>query len=338
MKLLVCVALALWAPRLTTAQICTPEDGRGTYNITGASQARSLFSDCDTILADQVSIDNWDDAVDGTFSLSGITNITGTLICNYDAARTNISSLEMPDLQHLGGLQTNARPFDSIWFDELQSVSGRIDIVAPGGEPGAAADVTFPRMKDAGAVSIEAGWTLINFESLETVQGDLILIGAPAAPLPALRSAGYIRIQGEPSFIHLPNLQTAGPPRGPASLSTGSGIDINQENSGMSLVIPVLAHVVGGLSIRGTIIGCVFLSFFLFWDRVKLLRPRVVSHPFPFPLASSSPDAGDKWIAACVVYVSLGAEHLHTQPNSSIPFHPSPLPAAERSVHTLNTG
>ncbi|KAL3442986.1 hypothetical protein BJX65DRAFT_211745 [Aspergillus insuetus] len=161
MRLLVSVALALWAPRLTTAQECTPEDGT-TYSITSASQAHSLFSVCDTIIANQVSIDDWDDADDGTFSLTGITNITGTLVANYDAAKTNISRLEMPDLQYLGGFQMNSRPFDSIWFEELRGVTGKINVTAPGSEAfaGASPQAIFPKLKDAGAVFVDAGWVL----------------------------------------------------------------------------------------------------------------------------------------------------------------------------------
>jgi hypothetical protein len=54
--------------------------------------------------------------------------------------------------------------------------------------------------------------------------------------------------------IHLPSLRTAGPPSGRTALSTGSGIDINQGDSGISLEIPLLEAVVGDLSIQGTII------------------------------------------------------------------------------------
>ncbi|KAL2856753.1 hypothetical protein BJX68DRAFT_191371 [Aspergillus pseudodeflectus] len=163
----------------------------------------------------------------------------------------------MPDLQYLGGFQMKSQAVDSIYFKELRSVSGRLNVTAQGSETGASAGahVLFPKLKDAGAVHIEAGQVLINFLSLETVQGDLILSGNPKAPLPALQSAGFIRIQGTPSFIHLPSLRTAGPPSGPTALSTGSGMDINQGDLGISLEIPLLEAVVGELSIQGTIIS-----------------------------------------------------------------------------------
>jgi hypothetical protein len=68
----------------------------------------------------------------------------------------------MPDLQYLGGLQMKSQPFDSIDFKELRGVSGRLNVTAPGSETGAGAGahVLFPKLKDAGAVHIDAGAVL----------------------------------------------------------------------------------------------------------------------------------------------------------------------------------
>ncbi|KAL3496108.1 hypothetical protein BJX62DRAFT_194117 [Aspergillus germanicus] len=313
MRLLVSVALALWAPRLTTAREFSPENGRSTYNITSASQARTLFADCDTIIADAVSIDDWDDDdsdSNGTFSLAGITNITGTLICNHDTARTNISRLEMPDLQYLGGLQTNGRSFErGVSFEQLRRVGGKMEILSRGA--GAGASISFPKMEDAGAVSVDAGGAVINLESLKTVQGDINLTDVAAAPLPALQSAGYIRIDGRLSYISLPNLKTAGVGRRPPirrrtttgfrdDLSTGSGIYIDQYLSGIALEIPQLARVEGDVEIRGAIIECVF-SFFFFGRLHRAVPLPLHLRPF-LSLSFLLPS----WAVFFVFFLSLG--------------------------------
>jgi hypothetical protein len=72
----------------------------------------------------------------------------------------------MPDLRYLGGFQMKSQPFDSIDFKELRSVSGRLNVTAPDSEAvagvgvGVGAHVLFPKLKDAGAVHIDAGWDL----------------------------------------------------------------------------------------------------------------------------------------------------------------------------------
>ncbi|KAL2788009.1 hypothetical protein BJX66DRAFT_266847 [Aspergillus keveii] len=173
-----------------------------------------------------------------------------------------MSRLEMPDLQYLGGLQTNGRSFErGVYFEQLRSIAGKLDILSRGA--GAGASISFPKMEDAGEVSVDAGGAVINLESLQTVQGDLNLTDVAAAPLPALQSAGYIRIDGRLSYISLPDLKTAGAGRRPPTttttgarddLSTGSGIYIDQYLSGIALEIPRLTYVEGDVEIRGAII------------------------------------------------------------------------------------
>jgi hypothetical protein len=56
----------------------------------------------------------------------------------------------------------NSRPFNSISFKELRSVSGRLNVTALGSEAftGAETQILFPKMEDAGAVFVDAGWVL----------------------------------------------------------------------------------------------------------------------------------------------------------------------------------
>ncbi|KAL2850219.1 hypothetical protein BJY01DRAFT_210078 [Aspergillus pseudoustus] len=240
------VALAIWAPSLITAQVCTPGNGSSTYNITSTRQALDLFSDCTTIVADQISIDDWDN---GTFSLGGITNISGTLIYNYEG---NVEALEMPDLRYLGGLvSTTSTGIASILFSQLLTVTGRVDIR----EPGVETQVSFPKLWNAGAVGITGPVSLFNLSALQTVAGDLILEDMPAVALPQLQTAGYIRISGMPSYITMPLLTSAARGSDVEALPSSSGMEINQENSGIDLEFPALASVDRLLYIQGTVIS-----------------------------------------------------------------------------------
>jgi hypothetical protein len=62
----------------------------------------------------------------------------------------------MPDLQYLGGLQTNGRSFErGVYFEQLRSIAGKLEILSRGAAAGAS--ISFPKMEDAGAVSVDAG-------------------------------------------------------------------------------------------------------------------------------------------------------------------------------------
>ncbi|KIA75651.1 hypothetical protein HK57_00584 [Aspergillus ustus] len=246
MMTMMLVALAIWAPSLITAQICTPANGSSTYNITSTRQALDLFSDCTTIVADQISIDDWDN---GTFSLGGITNITGTIIYNYEG---NIAALELPDLRYLGGfISTTTTGISSILFSQLLSVTGRIEIRAPGAET----QVSFPKMWIAGAVTVKGPVSVVDLNALQAVRGDLILEDILAVPLPQLQTAAYIRISGIPSYIEMPLLTSVGASSDVQSLPSSSGMEINQVNSGIKLEFPALISVDRLLDIRGTVIS-----------------------------------------------------------------------------------
>ncbi|KAL4882505.1 hypothetical protein BJY04DRAFT_187194 [Aspergillus karnatakaensis] len=257
------VALAFWAPRMTIAEECIFENGYGSFKINSTEEIRDIFNGCTTIVAQQISISSY---FNGTFSFPGVTNFTGTLDCTYDGSqygRPGVSTVEMADLQYLGGLSATHTEIAHFSFPELISVSGEIEVMSWT----ALFEMDFPKLRDADQIVLSRRYSKLNFESLEKVQGDLIIESCtfcgpdvrytydidPMASFPVLKSAGFIRLEGIFSSISLPLLESAGPPT--LRWASDSGLSIYVKQNGMELGFPQLRTVDKQFFVHGAIMG-----------------------------------------------------------------------------------
>ncbi|KAL3494525.1 hypothetical protein BJX62DRAFT_234127 [Aspergillus germanicus] len=260
------VALALWAPILVTARECTSDEPYGSYNISSPEEAADLFAGCTTIITDQIRINHW---FNGTFSLPGVINITGDIVCQWDGSyysRQGVDAIEAPDLVYLGGLRLSQTGVRRMEFPALRTVDQSIELESfSDGQT-----IEFPALVEAGAVVLMRRFSRFNFGSLETVHGDLIIEQCtycneghdvdpteftPNASFPVLQSAGFVRIEGIFSDINLPSLVSVGPPTRLYVPSTDSGITIHVKELGMELEFPALTAVNKQFYVHDAVLG-----------------------------------------------------------------------------------
>lgn len=133
---------------VVTARVCTSDEANGSYNISSPEQAADLFAGCTTIITSQLRINNW---FNGTFSLPGVTNITGSIVCSLDGSyffRQGVEAIEAPDLVHLGGMRLSKTAIQRIEFPALRTVAGGLEL----GWFSDGEAVEFPALIEAGAV------------------------------------------------------------------------------------------------------------------------------------------------------------------------------------------
>jgi hypothetical protein len=136
---------------VVTARECTSDEPYGSYNISSPEQAADLFAGCTTIITDQIRINDW---FNGTFSLPGVTNITGDIVCQWDGSyysRQGVEAIEAPDLVYLGGLRLSHTGIKHMLFPALRTIDQIIELDSF--SDGQA--VEFPALVEAGAVVLK---------------------------------------------------------------------------------------------------------------------------------------------------------------------------------------
>jgi hypothetical protein len=136
---------------VVTARECTSDKVYGSYNISSPEEAADLFAGCTTIVTGQIRINTW---FNGTFSLPGVTNITGDIVCQYDGSyysRHGVEAIEAPDLVYLGGLRLSHTGIRLMEFPALRTINQSIELDSfSGGQA-----VEFPALVEAGAVVLK---------------------------------------------------------------------------------------------------------------------------------------------------------------------------------------
>ncbi|KAL4882504.1 hypothetical protein BJY04DRAFT_41768 [Aspergillus karnatakaensis] len=244
------MALALWASSLVTARECELAYNEYNFSINSTQEALDLFAGCTTIIGGGVDLSR---NFTGTFSLPGVTNITGTIGGGSDTGELTI---EMPDLQYLGGLYTSYTNMSRISFPELRTIGNSWLTLDRGNEN---IEILLPKLTSATRIYIRTGFSKLDLSSLETISSRLEIepcaycgTEIPSIPhqelelsFPALKRVGFINLIGRFSAIHFPSLTKAGAPDDWSSYKFGSGITIDNVGAGLELAFPELAEVSG---------------------------------------------------------------------------------------------
>ncbi|KAL3456728.1 hypothetical protein BJX64DRAFT_36938 [Aspergillus heterothallicus] len=250
------VAFTLWAPSLVIARECTVSPDDDPILVSSADAALGLFADCSTIVANGILIG---DDYNGTFSLAGVKNITGTLGRN---GHSGLERIEMPDLQYLGGLWLVNTNVDYVYFENLLAITDALHVqnAAHG------IDMVFPNLTTVDAVTIGPSYSSLELPSLETVSSTIAIDACTAcnAPkeeppailnLPALSSVGFINVSGRLDRVDLPALTSAGWPAQSIDYPYDSGVRIRGMAVSLELAFPNLIAVDYQFNISGTIRG-----------------------------------------------------------------------------------
>ncbi|KAL4941955.1 hypothetical protein BDV06DRAFT_222652 [Aspergillus oleicola] len=242
----------------------TAEECRGNYTLDGAWYSDSDFTYCTTIDGNIDLGESWWKEL----SLPNAVNITGTITIRDlgppgRCCHSWTEGISAPVLEHLGGLVIDNTTSGSVTMPELKTV-GAISIVLP---DCSWSDLEFPKLVEAGSIEIGRSFSSLRLDSLQNVADSLIinyLAGnnedtgcsyPDSLPmnLPALESAGSLRLEGLLANISLPQLTSVGPPASPGSESGAeSGLRLGLDNS-TDVHLPKLEVVDGHIHIAGKI-------------------------------------------------------------------------------------
>ncbi|KAL5333083.1 hypothetical protein BJX70DRAFT_79204 [Aspergillus crustosus] len=242
------VALALWASSYVTAQEC--EFKYSGLVINSTQEAHDLFAGCTTIISGSFHLS---ENFTGTFSLPGVTNITGMIGGGSDTGEV---AIEMPDLQYVGGFSTLSTNMSRASFPELRTI-GESWLHLDGNNKNI--EISFPKLTTASRIYMSTRFSKLDFSSLETISSRLEVEPcagcrnpSPSIPdqvlellFPALKRAGFIKLVGRFSALDFPSLTKVGPPDDFNDYPYGSGITIDNVGGGLELAFPKLAEVDG---------------------------------------------------------------------------------------------
>ncbi|KAL4821882.1 hypothetical protein BDW67DRAFT_149741 [Aspergillus spinulosporus] len=291
------VSLALASLFLSTlARECVLED----QFLDSSEEVHEALAGCTTVIADKVSIGG----ASGRLVLPDVVNITGVISSTalFDSALSTplMTSIEAPQLVHLGGLDLNSiSSIANLSFPKLQHVAGQIRIE----HPERYVNLDFPVLQDAKSIYLDGDFGRLGFRRLQRIDNDLIVSNCegckaqhtgkttpdPVAILfPALESVGFIKLAGIISNISMPRLISAGPPTTPnepepdlhtRSNSSDSGIrlQMTEMSSPFELQLPSLSSVDKQLYIHGEIKKFVLHALPVLISAYTLFRSKPVS-------------------------------------------------------------
>ncbi|KAF7890772.1 uncharacterized protein EAF01_010581 [Botrytis porri] len=150
----------------------------------------------------------------GTFSLSNIINITGSISIYHEFGPPVLTSIVLDDLQYLGSLDLNQTTWD-LDFVSMGALKAVGNVTVSSNKE---STLRFPGLKSAGVLELNGNVSTIDFGFLVNVSqirirqpvlvGQYAIIQMPAlnATFPALKSCDYLTTWGNISELSMPNL------------------------------------------------------------------------------------------------------------------------------------
>ncbi|KAL4805664.1 hypothetical protein BDV18DRAFT_11858 [Aspergillus unguis] len=219
-------------------------NGPFTLNLQG--DLEELLNGCTTIIGD-IIIEN---TFDGTFNLSGVTNITGSITTPFNPIQqdtlslmSNVTFFDAPELLSIGTLDLDALPYATgISLPKLEAVTEVLRINATRyllENDGMEVDV--PAIVEVPSLILEGTFSRMDFASLEKVTEELRVnlcsgdschhrstptsLTPLAVSFPVLESAGLLNVTGAIPSISFPELVSVGPRSNSPTTQSGLILD-----------------------------------------------------------------------------------------------------------------
>ncbi|KAL3454114.1 hypothetical protein BJX65DRAFT_262829 [Aspergillus insuetus] len=246
------VAIGLLASEIT-AQICP---GIGYPGVASQDDLDTIAHSCTTIDGDFYISHNYT----GSFVLSNVTNITGQLKgTDYKYGRAlQLTSFELPDLQHVSSLSVRFVPSLEKWSLPQLAYTNELYVTIPS----KLENLEFPALTELGTTQIRGNLSSISFDSLKIVRFRLSIGNRYSVDditlqtrtsmnisLPALENITAFNVYGRVSRIDVPELAYV-PFESVLMMSESLEFDLVDDHQ-ISLDIPKLHHLDGGLKVRG---------------------------------------------------------------------------------------